>query len=167
MRLQADLATFMTMNTRTLAILVLPIAILISACSPWSPTSPSSRATSGPAGSPQRSASSTTRTSDGGEVTVVVDWTGPTNGPVFDVTLDTHSMDLDALDLADATLRNDRGETLKPQPWAAPKGGHHRAGALTFAGAAGPFFAGARWIELVLPGVGGIPERTLRWELGA
>ena len=155
------------MNIRRLAIFVLPVAILISACSPSSPTLPSSSTTSGPADSPGRSASSTTRTSDGGQVTVVVDWTGPANGAVFDITLDTHSIDLDALDLANAVLRNDRGETLKPQPWAAPKGGHHRAGALTFAGAAAPFFAGARWIELVLAGVGDIPERTLRWELGA
>ena len=56
---------------------------------------------------------------------------------------------------------------LPAQPWAAPKGGHHREGALTFEGAAAPFFAGAKWIELVLPGVGDLPERTLRWELGA
>ncbi len=107
------------------------------------------------------------QTSDGGQVTVVVDWSGPAGGAVFNVTLDTHSVDLDALDLADASLRNDRDETLKARPWAAPKGGHHREGALTFDGDPSALFAGARWVELVLTGVGDLPERTLRWELGA
>ena len=147
------------MNIRTLAILALPIVILVSACSTASP------GTSGPASSPGGSPSSTTRTSEGGQVTVVADWAGPAAEAVFDVKLDTHSVDLDALDLATAVLRNDRGEALPAQPCTAPKGGHHRGGALTFAGSATPFFAGARWIELVLPGVGDIPERTLRWEL--
>ena len=98
---------------------------------------------------------------------MVVDWSGPAGGAVFDVTLDTHSVDLDALDLADASLRNDRDETLKARPWAAPKGGHHREGALTFDGDPSALFAGARWVEVVLTGVGDLPERTLRWELGA
>ena len=151
------------MNARTLAALVLPVAVLTSACSAASP------AASGPASPPGGSASAasaTTRTSDGGQVTVVVDWAGPDAGTVFDVKLDTHSVDLDALQLADAVLRNDRGETMPAQPWAAPKGGHHREGALTFEGDAAPFFDGAEWIELVLPDVGYIPERTLRWEIG-
>ncbi|MFP5343977.1 MAG: hypothetical protein ACLGIJ_13820 [Candidatus Limnocylindria bacterium] len=108
-----------------------------------------------------------TRTSEGGRVTVVATWPGPDAGADFDITLDTHSVDLDALDLAEAILRNDRGETLKARPWAAPNGGHHREGALTFDGDAPPFLDGARWIELVLTGIGDLPERTLRWELGA
>ena len=151
------------MDARRCAAIVLPLALLISACSAASPAA--SEPASSPGGSAS-AASATTQTSDGGEVTVVVDWTGPTDGAVFDVKLDTHSVDLDALQLADAVLRNDRGETMLAQPWAAPKGGHHREGALTFEGDAAPFFDGARWIELVLRGVGDIPERTLRWEIG-
>ena len=100
-------------------------------------------------------------------MTVVVDWAGPARGAVFDVQLDTHSVDLDALDLAGAILRNDRGEMLRAGAWAAPKGGHHREGALTFEGDSSAFFAGTKWVELVLTGVGDVPERTLRWELGA
>ncbi len=149
------------MNIRALASVVLPAAVLISACSGASPTA------SEPAGSPAESAGATTRTSEGGQVTVVADWAGPDDRAVFDVTLDTHSVDLDALDLSDAVLRNDRGETLPAQPWAAPKGGHHREGALAFEGNATPFFAGTAWIELVLSGVGDLPERTLRWEIGS
>ncbi|MEW5990400.1 MAG: hypothetical protein AB1736_03525 [Chloroflexota bacterium] len=98
-------------------------------------------------------------------MTVVVDWAGPGESAVFDVTLDTHSVDLDALDLSDAILRNDRGETLSAEPWPAPKGGHHRAGALTFRGDTTAFFTGANWVELVLSGVGDLAERTLRWEV--
>jgi hypothetical protein len=98
---------------------------------------------------------------------VVADWAGPADGAVFEVTLDTHSIDLDGLDLADAVLRNDRDEILSARPWAAPKGGHHRRGALTFQGDPGAFFAGARWVELVLAGVGDVPLRTLRWEVGS
>jgi uncharacterized protein YceK len=152
------------MNARKLAVLVLPLALLISACSATIPGA------SGPASSPGGYASATswtTQTSDGGQVTVVVDWAGPADGAVFEVKLDTHSVDLDALDLADAVLRNNRSETLSAQPWVAPKGGHHREGALTFEGDAAAFFAGATSIELVLPGVGDIAERTLRWEIGS
>ena len=97
---------------------------------------------------------------------MVADWAGPAAGAVFQIELDTHAVDLDALDLVNVVLRNDRGAVLTALPWAAAKGGHHRAGALTFEGAAAPFLAGATWVELVAPGVGDIPERTLRWELG-
>lgn len=107
-----------------------------------------------------------TQTSDGGQVTVAVDWAGPAAGAVFDVTLDTHSVDLDALDLGDATLRNDRGQTATARPWTAPKGGHHREGELEFGDDAGALLAGAKWIELVIVGVGDLSERTLRWEFG-
>ena len=100
-------------------------------------------------------------------MTVVVDWAGAAAGAVFDVKLDTHSVDLDALDLSDAILRNDRGEALSAEPWAAPKGGHHREGALTFSGDSAPFFKGAKWVELVLSGVGDLAQRTLRWEVTA
>jgi hypothetical protein len=107
------------------------------------------------------------RTSEGGQVTAVVDWAGPAGGAVFDVTLDTHSVDLDALDLSDAILRNDRGETMSAQSWAAPRGGHHRQGTLAFDGDPAAFLAGVKWVELMLSGVGDLPERTLRWELGS
>jgi hypothetical protein len=100
-------------------------------------------------------------------VTVVVDWAGPSAGAVFHVTLDTHAVDLDPLDLTDAVLQNDRGETLAARPWSAPKGGHHRQGTLAFQGDAGLFLADTQWIELVILGVGDLPERTLRWELGS
>lgn len=145
-------------NPRALPGLLGAIAIVLAACS-------SSPATSTQSPSPVDETGRMTQTSDGGQVTVVVDWAGPAAGAVFDVTLDTHSVDLDTLDLTDASLRNDRGETLAALPWAAPKGGHHREGELTFDGDAPALFAGATWIELVITGVGDLPERVLRWEV--
>lgn len=136
-------------------------AVVLAACSSSTPGA-STPATSGGNGGGQR-----TQTSGGGQVTVAVTWAGPASGAVFDVKLDTHSVDLDGLDLSNAVLRNDRGETMTGRPWAAPKGGHHREGTLTFDGEPAAFFAGSKWVELVLTGIGDLPERTLRWELGS
>jgi hypothetical protein len=99
-------------------------------------------------------------------VTVSAEWSGRPEGVVvFEMTLDTHSVDLDGLSLADAVLRNDAGETLRARSWNAPAGGHHRAGRLSFEGDAEEFLAGATWIELVLRDVGSTPERVFRWEV--
>jgi len=152
---------------RALAISIVAIIVAIAGCSSSAPSASGPASSSaGPSGQPSPSGQ-LTRTSDGGQVTVVVDWAGPSAGAVFHVTLDTHSVDLDPLDLTDAVLRNDRGDTLAARPWGAPKGGHHREGTLAFDGDPALFLTGARWIELVLNGVGDLPERTLRWELGA
>ena len=155
----------MTMNgQRALAGFLVATILVVAACSSSTPTAPPTPSSATSSANPT---GAMTQTSDGGQVTAVVGWAGPAGGAVFDVTLDTHSVDLDALDLSDAILRNDRGETLTAQPWAAPKGGHNREGTLTFEGDPAPFLAGAKWVELVLTGVGDLPERTLRWELGA
>ncbi len=106
-----------------------------------------------------------TQSNEGGGVTVVVTWSGKSSGLTIDVALDTHSVDLDVLDLKDAVLRNDRGETVSAKGWDAAKGGHHRSGALTLAGDPDRFLDGARWIELSLPGIAGVSKRTFRWYL--
>ncbi len=153
--------TFAHVNARWRAVALLAAGALIFAgCS--APTAGSSdlASTSPP------STDLATRTSDGGQVTVLATWSGPAAGATVAVSLDTHSVDLDALDLATAVLRNDRGQTLSARPWAAPKGGHHRSGNLSFDGDTGAFLTGARWVELVLTGIGDLPERTLRWDVG-
>lgn len=129
------------------------------------PTNPNSSAN---ASAPRAFAATgaATQRSEGGQVTVEATWSGPAAGAVFEVKLDTHAVELDAIDLANAVLRNDRGETLAAQPWTASKGGHHREGSLSFDGNVSTFLAGAKSIELVLTGVGDIPERTLRWQIG-
>lgn len=153
-------------SRRALAVSMVALLVLVAGCSTSTP------AASGPAGSSANpsgqpgSSGLLTRTSEGGQVTVVVGWAGPSAGTVFDISLDTHSVDLDALDLASTVLRNDRGETVAAEPWTAPKGGHHREGTLAFDGDAAQFLAKARWIEIVIKGVGDLPERPLRWDLG-
>ena len=102
---------------------------------------------------------------EGGGVTVKATWVGSAAGLAFEVTLDTHSVDLDGLDLRDATLQNDTGVELADPVWDADKGGHHRSGRLTFQGDPGTFLASAAWIELSVPDVAGVPVRTLRWAL--
>lgn len=167
------------MNQSSRAVIIaLVVAASLAACSSVASSSgaPAGSGSPAPTGSgssePAVSGSAepadfSARTSEGGEVTVVATWNGPTAGAAIDVVLDTHSVDLDALDLTDAILRNDRGESLTARPWAAPKGGHHREGVLEFDGDAEAFLAGANWLELVLVDVGDLPERTLRWEVGS
>jgi hypothetical protein len=145
----------------TIAVLSAAVALVAAGCSSSTPAA----AGSSPIAASE--ARKVTQTSDGGQVTVEVEWAGPSAGAEFHVTMDTHAVDLDPLDLGDATLRNDRGETMTARPWAAPKGGHHRRGFLSFDGDAQAFLADAEWIELVIVGVGDLPERTLRWEVGS
>lgn len=100
---------------------------------------------------------------EGGGVTVKATWVGSTAGIAFEVALDTHSVDLDGLDLRDATLKNGKGGTIADPVWDADKGGHHRSGRLTFQGDPGTFLASTDWIELLVPDLAGVPVRTLRW----
>ena len=109
-----------------------------------------------------------TQRSEGGQVTVAVTWGGEEAGPVFRVVMDTHAVDLDGYDLRQlAVLRVADGREVRPSGWDAPKGGHHREGALTFPAtlpdgsptlgpSTGP-------VELVIRDVAGVPERTFRW----
>ncbi len=99
-------------------------------------------------------------------MTVVVTWPGREAGPVFDVALDTHSVDLDGVDLArQAVLRTDAGVVVQPSAWDAPRGGHHRSGTLRFPSATpdGAPVVGTGPFELDLRDVAGVPSRTFRW----
>lgn len=106
-------------------------------------------------------------------MTIDVTWenSDDRNGSLtFSVIMNTHSVDLDGYDLGRlATLRNDRGQELKPQRWDAPAGGHHRSGVLVFPpadGSGNPILApGTKSIELVIRDVAGIKERVLRWDV--
>ncbi len=106
-----------------------------------------------------------TRTSEEGSVTVQVTWNGSLNDFVFEVVMDTHSVDLDSFDLSQlAVLRSDRASEVRPAGWDAPKGGHHRSGQLRFPGSS---LAGQpRYVELVVRGLAA-PERVFRWEIAA
>jgi hypothetical protein len=123
-------------------------------------------------GQASTAASLTARTSEGGQVTVTVTWGGPSAGPRFGVTMDTHLVDLDGYDLTKlAVLRVDGRPVVQPGAWDAPKGGHHRKGALSFATTAAdgkPFIdKTTRSVELIIRDVAGVPERNFRWELSS
>lgn len=144
--------------------LALILGIVISACS----ASPPAAATRGPTSTATPSTS--TQTSDEGQVTVKVTWTDPSAGLAFAVVMDTHAVDLDGYDLKQlAVLRTDQGREVQPNDWDAPKGGHHRSGTLTFPtnGPDGKSLIGphTRTITLVIRDVAGVPERVFRWAL--
>ncbi|HET7271065.1 MAG TPA: hypothetical protein VFI90_08245 [Rubrobacter sp.] len=121
-------------------------------------------------GGPIDKPSSATRTSEGGEVTVAATWKGRSAGPVFEVAMDTHSVDLDGYDLKKlAVLRTGGGEEVRPSAWDAPKGGHHREGTLAFPkrtpGGSRIIGPDTRRIELIIRDVAGVPERRFEWKL--
>ena len=70
-----------------------------------------------------------------GQVTVLVkplNLTNPAETLDFEVTLDTHSIDL-SMDLAAlASLTTDDGRQVMATGWDAPEGGHHVSGVLSF-----------------------------------
>lgn len=150
----------MCSHRRLLALLAASF-VLLTGCS--ASTAGSATQTGAPGGG----AGGATQTIDGGQVTASVTWVGRATGATFEVKLDTHSVNLDAVDLSAAVLRNDRGETMAARPWTASKGGHHREGALTFEGDSVAFLAGTKWIELMISGVADLPEHPLRWQVGS
>lgn len=122
------------------------------------------------AGAPADQASdvTATRVSEGGQVTIKATWQGAAAGPVFFITMDTHSVDLDGIDLRDrAVLRTGEGVEVRPVAWDAPKGGHHREGTLSFpataAGGDAVIRSDTRALDLVIRDVAGVPERTFQW----
>lgn len=110
-----------------------------------------------------------TQTSQGGQVTVSVTWTGSPDELAFAVVMDTHAVDLDGYDLLQlAVLRTTAGVEVQPTVWDAPPGGHHREGTLSFpttSADGNPVIeADTRTFELAIRDVAGVPERVFRWE---
>ena len=151
-----------TNKTRVVLIVGLAIvAVIASACTAATSNVP----TTAPTG-----ATSATQTNEGGQVTVAVTWQGATTTPTFRVALDTHSVDLDAIDLAQgAALQTDQGIEVRPSGWDASRGGHHRSGTLTFPALStnGVPVVGdnTRSIELLLRDVAGVAECRFKWAL--
>ncbi|MCL4870062.1 MAG: hypothetical protein KJ063_13945 [Anaerolineae bacterium] len=104
-----------------------------------------------------------------GKVTVVVkplNLDGSAETIDFEITLDTHSVDL-SMDLATmSSLTTDNGRQMVATGWDAPQGGHHVSGVLSFPaivdGAA--WLKGATTLTLTLRDVD-VPERVFIWKL--
>lgn len=104
-----------------------------------------------------------------GAVTVIVKPIDLNNSPdtlSFEVTLNTHSIDL-SMDLAAlATLMTDTGQSVQATLWDAPLGGHHVSGTLSFPASIDgkPILDGAVKLTLIIKDVDA-PERTFTWDL--
>ena len=84
---------------------------------------------------------------------------------VFNVVMDTHSVDLDKYDLSLLSLlRDEKDNKYNPVSWQAPPGGHHRSGVLTLPLPPTISTGQTRYIELVVKDVSGIPQRVFRCE---
>ena len=106
-----------------------------------------------------------TKTEEQAGVTIVVtslDLAPKSSEWKFDVGINTHSVELDQDMTKIVVLTDDQGTEYRPVAWdgAAP-GGHHREGILTFK-AISPM---PQSIELTIKDIGGIPERSLKWDL--
>lgn len=142
---------------------LLVIALLLSACGAAGSGSPSS---SGGAAALTNGGGIELlgeKRSEGGAVEVVASWSLP-DPPSLKLAMDTHSVDLDGIDVAAvARLRLDGGDWVAPTQVDAPQGGHHRSATLIFATIPTAAFASARVIELRVTDVG-VAERLMRWE---
>lgn len=152
--------------------LIVLLVMLLAACGRSAPAQPAPAANEsrGAKGEPKggTAASFPVQTSEGGQVSVAVTWSGPESGLIFDVAMNTHSVELDGYDLQQlAVLRTDQGQEVKPSAWDAPEGGHHRAGTLTFPDQ-GPdgrpvLNPEVRTITLVIRDIAGVAERSFQW----
>jgi hypothetical protein len=87
----------------------------------------------------------------------------------FQVKMETHTVELGQYKLEKlSTLKNDKGEVVKPLRWEAPaKGGHHVSATLIFptATSGGKPLIGSdtKYIEMIVKNIGGIEEKVFRW----
>ncbi|MFA5821352.1 MAG: hypothetical protein WC873_04650 [Candidatus Gracilibacteria bacterium] len=80
----------------------------------------------------------------------------------FAVVFDTHSENLDQDPTKIAVLVDDENNAYLPTAWEGPgPGGHHREGFLIF----DSITPTPAYVELKIKDVGGVPERSFRWNL--
>jgi len=105
-----------------------------------------------------------TKENTGGNVTVAVTPINLSIGtsPSFNITFETHSVNLDYDVATTATLSDDTGQTYGASTWSgSPPGGHHRNGTLSFSL---PVSDTARTVTLTLSDIAEVPVRTFSWE---
>ncbi len=80
----------------------------------------------------------------------------------FEVTMNTHSVELDQDMVVASTLVDDNGTAYQPLKWnGSEPGGHHRSGTLIF-----PDLKGTpESVTLVLKGIASVPERVFEWKI--
>jgi len=142
------------------------IAVALTACSQGFPaTTGSSTGTDTPGIAAGQPTNGLVQGNSDGSVAIDVKWAGEEMGSLtFEVSMDTHSEDLDGYDLSKiAVLRDDTGKEYRPLTWVSAPGGHHRSGTLTLPIPAG--IGQAKYLELVIKNLADVGERVLRWQL--
>lgn len=156
--------------------LILAALLFLSACSPATPAQPPVQ-TSSPASA--RTESVPTATSPAGQDATLVDQQGavivevtplnldqPGQTLDFQVSMNTHSVDL-SMDLtALATLETDSGRQVGAVAWDGPSGGHHVSGTLSFPALieGKPLFEGASQFTLTIRSVDA-EARVFTWDI--
>lgn len=97
-------------------------------------------------------------------VTAKVTYKNPgEKSPVFEVALDTHSVDLEQYKFEDIiVLRDERGDELRPELISSSGSGHHRSAVVQFKDTDA---SAASSVELVIKNVGGVDERVFSFWL--
>ncbi len=116
------------------------------------------------AGAPAGAADQATQQVAGGGVTVTATLLrGQADGTAIQLALNTHSVNLDALNFEEVTtLRDDNGKVYPVEAVEKTSGGgHHRQVVLRFA----KLNPNAKAIELVVKDVAGVKERIFRWDV--
>lgn len=116
---------------------LLTLALILVACAPAQASANQANPQTVPssAGNDAAAAVDLTRTDQQRAITVTmtpINLDNPSDQLEFDISLETHSVDL-SMDLATlATLTTDTGFIVSATQWDAPRGGHHVAGKLLF-----------------------------------
>lgn len=81
---------------------------------------------------------------------------------LFDITLDTHSVELDQDIKQTVFLRDEKGGESAPAFWDGdPPGGHHRSVTVKF----NPILPQPSTFTVAVKNIGGVPERDFLWKL--
>lgn len=174
------------MKIRPIAVIVTIAAFILTACtgqnpSPVPPVEPVVQSQATPAQStaipaqeiiptqdPELSAD-LMKSDEQGAVTIEVTPTNlenPGDAVIFEITMNTHSVDL-SMDLAQlAVLSTDTGKTVQATLWDAPRGGHHVEGKLSFPATidGSDLLEGAKSVTITISNVDA-PARIFTWSI--
>jgi hypothetical protein len=159
-------------------VITIAASALLAACSGTAPTSEAAGTQANTISTPGQQVAASgaaqadlTRSDTQGMVEVAVspvNLLNPGETLVFEISMNTHSVDL-SMDLATlATLSTDTGKTAEALKWDAPSGGHHVSGKLSFPAKVNgnALLDGAKRLTLTINNVDA-PERVFVWELGS
>lgn len=159
--------------------LILAALLFLSACSPATPAQPPVQTATGSPPASARTESVPTAATPAGQPATLVDQQGAVIVEVtplnldqtgqtldFQVSMNTHSVDL-SMDLtALATLETDTGLQVGAVAWDGPSGGHHVSGTLSFPAMieGKPLFEGASQFTLTIRSVDA-EARVFTWDI--